>query len=317
MDNRICNECGLEGHDPKAPLLQELWDEAMRLSLFVFVATVGVGSTFVDTAGAEELRIEADVPYAKFGAREVHLDCFRIDDEEVRPGIVLIHGGGWIGGSRKAFGQTAQDLARLGYVVANVDYRLATEAKFPGAVLDCKAAVRWMRSNAKKLGVDPDRIAAIGGSAGGHLAAMAATTSGDSDFTDEENYPDESDALQAVVIMGSGVDQVARVKESKSGSIKNCVIFFGGEYSEVPEVYAHGSPITHLSKNTPPILMLDGGKDKPGERYGAFREKLDRLGVRNDFQMIPGAKHGEWGKPQYRPKFVAAMDEFLRGVFGE
>gem|GEM_PF-976029 len=65
------------------------------------------------------------------------------------------------------------------------------------------------------------------------------------------------------------------------------------------------------------ILMFDGGNDKPGERYGAFREKLNQLGLRNDFQMFPDAKHGEWGKLQYRPKFVAVMDEFLRDVLGE
>ncbi len=63
--------------------------------------------------------------------------------------------------------------------------------------------------------------------------------------------------------------------------------------------------------------MLDGGNDKPGERYGDFREKLNQLGLRNDFQMVSDAKHGEWGKPQYRPKFVAVMDEFLRDVLGE
>lgn len=162
----------------------------MRFHYFVFAAIVGVGSIFVDKAGAEEPRIKADVPYAKFVDREVQLDRFRIDDEAVLPGIVLTYGGGWIGGSRKAFRQTAQDLAGLGYVVANVDYRLATEAKSSGAVLDCKAAVRWMRVNAEELGVDPSRIAAIGSSAGGHLAAMFATTSGDSAFADKGNHPE-------------------------------------------------------------------------------------------------------------------------------
>ncbi|MCG8601292.1 MAG: alpha/beta hydrolase [Verrucomicrobiales bacterium] len=281
------------------------------LPAFLFLCSIAIG----DEQG--ELRIRTDVAYAKFGGREVHLDWFRPDDKNVYPGILLIHGGGWIGGSRKAFGTTAQDLARLGYVVANIDYRLATEAKFPGAVLDCKAAVRWMRANAEELGLDPDHIAAVGGSAGGHLAAMVATTSGNPDFADEANHPEESDVLHALVIMGAGVDQVARIKESKNGSIKNCVIFFGGEYREVPETYAQGSPITHLSEKTPPVLMLDGGNDRPGQRYGEFRKKLDSLGVRNDLRVIPNAKHGEWGKPQYRPKFVAAMDAFLRDVMGD
>lgn len=265
-----------------------------------------------------ELRSEKGVAYAKFGDREVHLDWFRPDDEKTYPGIVLIHGGGWIGGKREAFETTAVDLAKAGFVVANIDYRLATEAQFPGAVLDCRAAVRWIRANAVSLGVNAEKVAAIGGSAGGHLAAMVAmvaTTSGDSFFEEKQNHSEESDDVQAVIIMGTGVDQVARVKEAKSGSIKNCVIFFGGEYSEVPEMYAKGSPITHLSAETPPILMIDGSLDRPGERYGEFREKLDALGVRNEFQVIQGAKHGAWGNAKFRPSFVREMVGFLESVF--
>jgi pectinesterase len=287
----------------------------MKYVLIFSVLLFGGETGFSQQSDRVELRSGKKVVYAKFGDREVHLDWFRPANEETLPGIVLIHGGGWIGGKRGAFETTARDLAGAGYVVANIDYRLATEARFPGAVLDCKAAVRWMRANAESLGVDPERIAAIGGSAGGHLAAMVATTSDDPYFKDEANHPGESDAVHALVVMGAGVDQVARVKESASGSIKNCVIFFGGEYSEVPEIYAKGSPITHLSETTPPLLMIDGEKDRPGERYVEFRRKLDALGVTNEFRVIPGAGHGEWGKVAYRPAFVGAMTEFLDRVF--
>lgn len=273
--------------------------------------------TLIATAAAfsEEplLKAESEVVYARYGEREMHLEWYRPDDEAVYPGILLVHGGGWIGGSRKAFATTARELASGGYVVANVNYRLATEARFPGAVLDLKAAVRWMRENAAELGLDPEKIGAVGGSAGGHLTAMIAATANSDDFP-VEVYPNQSDAIQGAVIMGAGVDQVARVKESKSGSIKNCVIFFGGEYDEVPEIYEAGSPITHVSAATCPILMLDGEFDKPGERYGDYRIKLDAAGVRNDFVMVPGAKHGEWAKAAFRPAFVAAMLEFLNTV---
>lgn len=270
----------------------------------------------IATAGLAEESVKAvtDVTYAKVGERELKLDWFRPDDEETYPGIVLIHGGGWTGGSRKAFEPLARELASAGYVVANIDYRLATEAKFPGAVVDCKAAVRWMRGNAKDLGLDLGFIAAIGGSAGGHLAAMVANTGETQLFDVPGDYPENSDAVQAAIIMGAGVDQVARVKESKSGSIKNCVIFFGGEYDEVPELYAQGSPITHLSESTPPTLMIDGELDNPGNRYIEYRKKMDDLGVRNEFVMIPGAKHGAWGKEPYRSQFRKAMLDFLASV---
>ena len=257
------------------------------------------------------LKESRDVVYAEYAERKLRLDWFRPDDDKVYPGILFVHGGGWIGGDRKSFETIGKELARAGYVVANLEYRLATEERFPGAVLDVKAAIRWMRKNARRLQLDPEAIGGVGGSAGGHLIAMAASTPDRESFPKGENHPDASDQLQAAVIMGSGVDQVARVKASSSGSIKNCVIFFGGEYDEVPEVYAQGSPITHVSEDTAPILMLDGEKDRPGERYPEYRKKLDAAGVVNEFSMIPEAKHGQWGKAEFRPAFVAAMVSFL------
>ncbi|MDF1738319.1 MAG: alpha/beta hydrolase [Verrucomicrobiales bacterium] len=267
-------------------------------------------------AGAVELKATHEVAYAKYGERELLLDWFRPDDDKIYPGVIVVHGGGWLGGTRKAFETMSREIAAAGYVVANLDYRLATEAEFPGAVLDTKAAIRWMRANAETLALDREWIGAVGGSAGGHLVAMAASTGNNEAFSKEGNHSDQSDALQATVIFGAGVDQVTRVKESKSGSIKNCVIFFGGEYSEVPEVYAQGSPITHVSETTSPILMIDGEFDSPGTRYGDYRKKLDEAGVRNEFLMIPGAKHGQWGRNDFRPKYVEAILAFFASVSG-
>jgi acetyl esterase/lipase len=286
----------------------------MKIPLLAFVLALGSLSITIADDAAPALKEGREVAYATFGDRSVTLDWFRPDNKAVYPGIVLIHGGGWTGGSRTGFEETAKRIARNGYVVSNIDYRLATEAKFPGAVLDCKAAVRWMRANAEKLGVNPEKIGAVGGSAGGHLVAMIATTSGDERFSDSVNSPGVSDELQAAIILGAGVDQVARVKATKGGSIKNCVIFFGGEYTEVPEVYAMGSPITHLSEKTPPILMMDGEFDTPGERYGEFRGKLDGFGVRNEFLMIPGAKHGQWVKEPFLASYIKAYTTFLDSV---
>ncbi|MDA7598045.1 alpha/beta hydrolase, partial [bacterium] len=252
-----------------------------------------------------------DVDFAIYGGRAVQLDLYAPKETtKLRPGIVLIHGGGWIGGSRKAFRNTAMRLATEGFVVANIDYRLATEAKFPGCVSDAKAAIRWMRAHAKQNGMDPGTIYAIGGSAGGHLAAMVATSPGK--FEGEGGWADQSSAVSGVVMMGAGVDQVTRARESKSGSVKSCVIFFGGEYSEKPEIYAAGSPITHISKETPPILFLDGEFDNPGKRYVKMQGELDELGVSHKLVVIPSAKHGQWGREPWKTPFENAMLEFLR-----
>jgi len=273
-------------------------------------------TVFLSIAMAEDapLRAKGGVVFASPGGRELTLDWYRPDDDQVYPGILTIHGGGWMNGTPKGFTPIAKQLAAKGYVVANISYRLAGEAKFPAAVLDCKAAVRWMRVNAKILGVNPEKIGAVGGSAGGHLAAMMASTGDDERFIGEGGSGGVSDTLNAVVIMGAGVDQVARVEAAPGKRIENCVVFFGGEYSEVPEIYALGSPITHITIETVPVLMLDGGKDRPGERYTDYRKKLDQSGVKNEFAIVPDARHGEWGKEPFRSLFVSEMAEFFRSL---
>ncbi|MCB1231302.1 MAG: SMP-30/gluconolactonase/LRE family protein [Verrucomicrobiae bacterium] len=260
-----------------------------------------------------DMTVHRGIDYAIFGERKVAMDVFVPAGDGPFPGVLLVHGGGWTGGKREAFEPFAVELAKRGYVVGNVDYRLATEAKFPGAVLDCKAAVRWLRAHAKDYRLDPERIGGVGGSAGGHLTGMVATTGHDpSKFEETGNSPGQSAALQAAVLMGAGVDQVTRVKEAKNQRIENCVIFFGAEFSENPDIYAQGSPITHVSKETPPLLFLDGEFDMPGERYVEMRKKLDTLGVPNEFVMIPGAKHGQWGREPWLTPFVDTVDAFFQ-----
>ncbi len=255
-----------------------------------------------------------DLVYAKQGdkrVREMHLDLYLPKSAGPHPTLLTVHGGGWLGGSKKSFREIAVMLAARGYAVANVEYRLADEAKFPGAVQDVAAAVRWLRSNAAKYSIDPDRIGAVGGSAGGHLVGMVATTAHSKKYHDH-NSPNQSSELQAAVLMGAGVDQVTRVKETKGGSITNCVIFFGAEYRDNPDIYVEASPITHVSEDTPPLLFLDGELDKPGKRYIGMREKLDGLSIANELVVIDGAKHGHWGSEPYRSQFVDAMDAFFR-----
>jgi len=255
-----------------------------------------------------------DLIYARQGEardREMHLDLYVPKSAGPHPTLLTVHGGGWLGGSKRYFRDIAVLLANRGYAVANVEYRLAEEAKFPGAVEDVAAAVRWLRSNSSKYSIDPDRIGAVGGSAGGHLVGMVATTAPSKKYHDH-NSPGQSSKLQAAVLMGAGVDQVARVRETKGGSIANCLIFFGAEYHDNPDIYIEASPITHVSEETPPLLFLDGGLDKPGKRYIEMSKKLDDLKVSNQLVVIDGAKHGQWGTEPFRSRFVDAIDVFFK-----
>ncbi len=260
----------------------------------------------------EKIRIFQDIEYAKFGDRGVYLDVFAPKGNGDYPGVVLVHGGGWVQGKRQGFQNLAVKLAEKGYVVANIDYRLATEALFPAAVLDTKAAIRWLRKHEDTYQVDPDNIFGIGGSAGGHLIAMAGLTQNRDVFSDQENNPNVSGKLNGIIIMGTGVDQVSRVKKAKDQYVKNSALFFGSRYAENPEIYALGSPITHITENTPPILMLDGSLDRPGERYVDFIPLLNKHRVPFDLKIIEGAKHGQWGRPEFIDLYIEQFDRFLQ-----
>ena len=276
-------------------------------------ASVFLGLIVVATAShGEGVTVERNVSYANYGQRTLKLDLFLPDADGLRTGVVLVHGGGWTQGNREKFTSMAEALSKRGLVVANISYRLATEAKFPAAVSDVKAATRWLRANAKKYRVDPKRIVGIGGSAGGHLVAMAGLTSGE--YEGDGGSNDFSSELSAIVVMGSGVDQVSRVKESKTGEIENCTIFFGGTIKEVPQVYHDASPINHVSPQTPPILFLDGSLDRPGERYVDMRKQLAALDLPNQLQVIVGAKHGHWNRDEFRGRYVNAMATFIEEV---
>jgi acetyl esterase/lipase len=288
---------------------------SLLLSILALTSALAQKKPVVPLRLPDTVSEKLDLIYATQGEksdRNLHLDLYSPKSKGPHPTLLVVHGGGWIGGSKNSFRDIAVMLASRGYVVANVEYRLATEAKFPGAVHDIGAAVRWLRANAEKYSIDPQRIGAVGGSAGGHLVSMIATTAHSNKYNDGKNHPDKSTKLQAAVVMGAGVDQVSRVKEAKNQSIKNCVIFFGAEYHENPEIYAEASPITHVDKNTAPLLFLDGGQDNPGKRYVDMRPKLDAAGVANELVVIADARHGQWGREPYRSQFVAAMDTFFK-----
>ena len=263
----------------------------------------------------EGVTAHEDVVFGTGGGRELKLDLYEPAGEGPHPTVMLVHGGGWIGGTKEAFRPTAMALATRGFVAATVEYRLATEAAFPGAVEDCKAALRWLRANAANYGIDPARIGAVGGSAGGHLVAMVATTADPAQFEGSGGNPDKSSALQAAVLMGAGVDQATRAQETPK-PIQSQLIFFGGTYAEKKDVYEAASPITHVSEKTPPMLFMEGEFDQPGMRYIEMRKKLDALGVPNRLVVVQGGKHGCWGSNPWLMPMVEETAAFMKTHLG-
>ena len=282
----------------------------VKVDKFVEVPKEAKPSRAADKA-PEGVMAHENLVFGTGGGRELKLDLYAPKGDGPFPGVVVVHGGGWTGGNKESFRSMAQQLAARGFVAATIEYRLAGEAKFPGAVEDCKAAVRWMRANAKKYHIDPEHIGGVGGSAGGHLVGMLAGTGKSKQFEGTGGNEKESSALQACVMMGAGVDQATRAAETKK-PIESQLIFFGGKYEEKKDVYVAASPITHLSKDTPPILLIEGEFDSPGERYVEFRKKLDALKVPNRLVIVQGGKHGCWGSNPWFNPMVEEIADFLK-----
>ena len=258
----------------------------------------------------ENIKEFKNIEFARNGDKPVLLDLYQPESDKRLPVIILVHGGGWANGSKDKFTPMAISLAKEGFAVANINYRLSGEAKFPGAVEDTKASIRWVRANAEKYNVNPEKIFGIGGSAGGHLIAMAA-------LTDEGKYEGKggnntvSSKIGPIIILGSGVDQYERVKAMPNKKIPNCEVFLG-PFEGNEDLYKAASPYYHLTEGDPAIFMLDGEKDNPGGRYPAFIKKLNELGIKNEFGVIPGAKHGAWNREPFRTPYVKAMVTFLK-----
>ena len=246
---------------------------------------------------------QLDIVYAKVGSRELHLDLFHPQNSEgeILPAVLIVHGGGWREGDKTRFRVLAQTLAARGYVTAAIEYRLSGEAKFPAAVHDCNAAVRWLRANSKTQRIDPDRIAAIGGSAGGHLVGLVAAAPHIRELQGDGGNAEQSSQIQAAVVM-AGPLQLAADPSAES--------FLGQTIAEAPELYRLASPLTHLSAKTPPILFQHGEFDRPEQNLAA-RQRLRELGIATEVLVYKDGRHGCWNlRPWFGP-MVDDIDAFL------
>jgi acetyl esterase/lipase len=271
-----------------------------------------------DAARCAEVVVEDNITYGKAGGTELKLDLARPQGEGPFPAIVFIHGGGWSKGSRQGYRGQIQEAAKRGYIAATISYRLMQydEAKketttpiFPAQIHDAKAAVRWVRANAKKYRVNPDRIGVTGGSAGGHLSLLVGLTDPASGVEGESGNPGQSSRVQAVVNVFGPTDMAFCYEKSSVAWIFR--LFMGGTPAEAAERYKAASPITYVSKDDPPVLTLHGDKDAlvPVEQAKALDEKMKAVGACHTLMVFEGQGHGFGG--EHGKKAADATWEFF------
>jgi acetyl esterase/lipase len=241
--------------------------------------------------------LDLDITYARAGDRELKLDLARpAGGKGPYPCVVLLHGGGWRMGDKKDVRSWLPFLAREGYVAASVGYRLAPDATFPAQIEDAKTAVRFLRANADKYAIDKDRVAAMGWSAGGHLACLLGLTDPKCGF-DGKECPDQSSRVQAVVdyfgptdLAGFGKDELAQ-----KGMLAP---FIGSRFADNPAAHEKASPVKYVTRDAPPFLIFHGTKDwvVPIEQSRALAEKLKDVKASVKLVEVPGEGHGWEGK---------------------
>ncbi len=237
------------------------------------------------------VELQKEIEYGKVGDRSLHLDLYKPRKLQGKvPGLIFIHGGGWKTGKLQDYRVYTSWFAEQGYVAATITYRLSKEAKFPAAVEDAKCAVRWMRKHADSLGVDPDKIVAIGGSAGGHLSMMVGYSSDDKSLEGTGGHTDVSSKVAAVVNIYGPYD--LETPEGKSAGVVRD--FLGkNSYQEAPELWKRVSPATYLDENDPPTLIIHGTIDEvvPVEQADRIAKRLGDLKIPFRYLRIDGWPH--------------------------
>lgn len=262
-------------------------------------------------AGEEVLRRE-DLIYVRRGSEELALDVYRLHDGVVRPAVLIVHGGGWESGARQMERPLALALAQRGYVAVPVSYRLGPSGRFPAALHDLKRAVVWLRVRAAEFGLDPRRIAMVGASAGGQLAALVGATNTLEEFNDPL-FPASASVVQAVVNIDgladfTAADLVAQQEQSPSAPVR----FLGGKFSFAPDVWRAASPLTHVGPHSAPTLFLNSTAPTPLlPGRGEMRELLLAAGVASELVVLPDTPHPFWLFEPWFSRVVDEIDRFL------
>lgn len=260
--------------------------------------------------------VHRDLEYARVGQRSLRLDVY-VPQQADRPLplVVWIHGGGWRRGSKDRC--PAARLVPQGFVAASIQYRLSDEAKFPAQIEDCKAAIRWLRANAGRFSIDAERIGVWGASAGGHLAALLGTSGDVRQLEGELGNLDQSSRVQAVCDFFGPTDFLqmddhappgARLRHNAPDSPESLLI--GGPIPENQDKVRQANPITYVTPDDPPFLIVHGDRDPlvPLHQSQLLAEALRQAGVPVQLEIVRGAGHG-FGN---RPEVDRLVEQFFR-----
>ena len=291
------------------------------LRITLAVTTLVASAVMLDVpavSGQEQIPegvvFEKNIEYANPDDQHLQLNMARPKDGNGPfPSIVCIHGGGFRAGTRDGFNGLCVQLARHGYVAVTVTYRLAPKYQFPAAAYDVKAAVRWMRANADKYNIDPDRIGTTGGSAGGHLAQFLGVTSDVDKFEGDGGNSEYSSSVNCVVNF-YGPSDFTKSYDASVDAAEVLPLFLGGNLQEQRHRHIQASPLYWVTPDAAPTLCIHGTEDSyvAHEQAVWLIDRLKAADVDATLMTIDGADHGFRGAtPEVRVQIENARIEFF------
>ncbi|PKA98567.1 pectinesterase [Flavobacteriaceae bacterium MAR_2009_75] len=266
----------------------------------------------------ESVKEERNITYSTIGSRELKLDVFKnTESDNLGVAVIIIHGGGWRSGDRTQHYPMAQKLASLGYVCFTPEYRLSTEALFPAAIYDLKAAVRWVRTHAEKFKFSPKKIVVCGFSAGGELAAFLGTTANMPLFEGNTESAKPNSQVNAVIDIDGTLSFVhpesGEGDDSKRTSA--ATYWFGYSKKEKPILWQAASPLAYAGPKTPPTLFLNSSVDRMHAGRSDYIKIMDEHSI---YSKVVDFKEAPHSFILYQPWFdpsTKAMDDFMKKVF--
>ena len=245
--------------------------------------------------GKPQPTVVRDLVYSSPNGIPLKLDLYLPADsgKEKRPAVIWVHGGAWNSGSKKNGGRVAPMVGK-GFVVVDINYRLSGKAPFPAQIIDCKAAVRWLRAHADKYRIDPERIGMAGLSAGGHLAALTGTTGKVAEF-EKGGHLDYSSSVQAVCALSPPTDIAALESKASQKDLATIARLVGGDPKNEPyrSLLLKANPIRYVSQDDPPFLIVAGTHDRtvPYSQSTKLYEALKKAGTKPEVFYVKEGNH--------------------------
>jgi len=284
----------------------------LRLAVLGFFMATGFGR-LLWAGPTDSVIVRRGIAYGEDHPELCRLDLYLPAGKRIlRPGVLLIHGGGWRGGNRAQWAELAGVLVSHGYICASASYRLAPDHLFPAAISDVRRAMAFFKSHAGEYGMDPERIGAVGSSAGGHLAALLATIGPQDRLGIEKELPVTDTRPQAVACYNPVLDFLAEPR-----LWPHPLLFLGAAPEQAHEVYSRASPALRITGDEPPFLFLYGSLDDltPEAKSKSTVNRLAAFGIPVEVAFFHGMSHGfgyRLRSPEQKRAARAVADFFNR-----